>query len=128
MRFLALLLFISACERDESLTAYGAEGTWILQEINGEPFEARASIVFVEDGVVSGDAPCNSYSTRQTAPYPWLELGPILSTKRACEELPAEQDYFAALAKMTLAEISGDLLILNNDADDSLLFRKQHGG
>ncbi|UZD90446.1 META domain-containing protein [Cognatishimia activa] len=128
MRFLALLLLISACERDESLTAYGAAGTWDLQEINGQPFDAPASIVFAEDGQVKGEAPCNSYSTYQSAPYPWIELGPILSTKRACADLSAEQDYFAALGKMSLAEVSGELLILSNDEDESLLFRKQHDG
>lgn len=128
MRCLAALFLISACEGDESLTAYGAEGTWRLTHINEQPFEARATISFSTGGQVTGAAPCNSYRAQQAAPYPWFTLSPIMATKRACADLAAEQAYFAAMRDMTLAEVSGDVLILSNDAGGSLLFTKLTDG
>ncbi|MFY0594825.1 MAG: META domain-containing protein [Cognatishimia sp.] len=128
MRLLAILLLINACVRDETLTAYGADGSWKLHQLNGQPFSATATIRFSEDGQIDGDAPCNAYSAVQTAPYPWFELGPILSTKRACAALGVEQTYFAMLTEMTLAEVSGNVLILSNDADQTLLFTKLPDG
>lgn len=128
MRVLALLLLITACQRDETLTAYGAEGTWRLTHMNDQAFTATATISFSADGQVQGAAPCNTYGAQQTAPYPWFTLGPIRATKRACADLTAEQDYFAALTKMTLVEVSGDVLILSNDDDETLQFKKQRDG
>lgn len=128
MRFLALLLLITACQRDETLAAYGAEGTWQLTHMNDQPFAASATITFAEDGQVNGFAPCNSYGAQQTAPYPWFTLGPIRATRRACADLQAEQAYFATLTKMTLSEVSGDVLILSNDNDETLQFKKQRDG
>lgn len=128
MRYLALLLLVAACQRDETLTSYGAEGTWRLTHVNDQTTEIPATISFAADGQVQGKAPCNSYSALQTAPYPWFALTPIAATKRACPDLALEQDFLTALAKMTLSEVSGDILILSNDADERLQFIRQHDG
>ena len=128
MRFIAALFLISACESDESLAAYGAQGEWQLTQINEQTFEAKATISFSANGEVAGSAPCNSYRAQQTAPYPWFALTPIMATKRVCADLAAEQEYLAALRDMTLAEVSGDVLILSNDTGGSLLFTKLTDG
>ena len=95
----------------------------MLEQINGTAFKARATIQFPEEGRISGEAPCNIYSGSQTAPYPWFAPGPMMSTKRACPDLAAESLYFEALSEMTLAEVSGNLLILTNDSGNEMLFR-----
>jgi len=125
MRALIPLLFLAACQGDESLTAYGADGTWVLSHINDAAFKATATITFSDEGRVSGNAPCNSYAAQQTAPYPWFDLSQIIATRRACPQLSDEADFFKTLSAMTLAEVSGDVLILSNDDAETMLFTKQ---
>ena len=97
--------------------------TFVLQRMGGEAVKARATIRFLPGGEVVGKAACNSYGAAQSAPYPWFELGPIRATRAACPQLAEEQAYFDALGQMTLAEISGDVLILSNDDGGMLEFR-----
>lgn len=129
-RFLGLaLVLLAGCRPDESLVAYGADGvSWDLQSLNGTTFSATASIQFLDDGAVSGQGPCNGFSAQQNAPYPWIDIGPILSTKRACADLDAETAYFKALSEMQFAELSGPLMVLSNEAGAEMVFRAQHGG
>lgn len=127
LRLTALLLLgLNACQPDETLARYAGEGsTWRLSEIGGAPARARATLTFTEPGALAGEAPCNAYRAAITAPYPWFELGPLAVTRRACPDLAAETAYLNALAKMTLAEVSGDTLILSNDDGDQIIFRRQ---
>ncbi len=127
MKYAALLLplILGYCT-DETLTGYGAEGKiFVLQSINGAPFTARATITFPEEGRISGQAPCNSYSATQDVPYPWFKTGPILSTKRACPDLAAETQFFQTLEKMTLSEVSNQFLILSTAEGDKMEFKAE---
>ena len=125
----ALLLSLAACQADETLSGYGAaDTTWRLTSLDGQPFTARATLQFPAEGSVTGKAPCNSFSGTQTAPYPWFKLGPIRATRAACPELAAEKRFFTALSDMTLAEVSGAVLILSNDTGREMVFRAQSGG
>lgn len=119
-----VLILLSGCARDETLAAYGAgERLWTLQEINGTAFAAQVTLAFAPDGVVTGNAPCNSFSARQNAPYPWFELAEIKISKTACPALAQEQAFFNALSGMSLAEVAGEVLILSNDAGHGMIFR-----
>ena len=120
---LLALCALCACNADETLTAYAADGvTWSLAEMNGQPFDAKATIQLGENGSVSGQAPCNSFGAALTVPYPWFELGPIRATKRACVDLAAENAFFNALSLMTLAEANGPNLILSNTEGGQMIF------
>lgn len=119
---LLLSLLLSACFADETVSRYGGDRLWTLTELDGKPFTARTTIRFGEDGKVSGQAPCNRYFGTQTAPYPWLELGPIGATKMACPDLAEEAAYFDALAAITLVEVSGDVMILSNEDGRKMVF------
>lgn len=115
-------LALLACA-DESISGYAdREATYRLQSIDGDDFTARATIAFPEEGKVTGDAPCNSWSAEQSVPYPWFELGPIAVTRRACPELADETVFFEALGQMSLAEVLGGTLILTNDDGREMLF------
>lgn len=117
------LSVLCACNTDETLTAYAAEGVnWSLVEINGQPFDAKAALRLGENGAVSGQAPCNSFGAELTVPYPWFELGPIRATKRACPDLAAESAFFNALSTMTLAEANGPYLFLSNTEGGQMIF------
>ncbi|MEO9862468.1 MAG: META domain-containing protein [Yoonia sp.] len=123
-RLFALALLLTACGPDETISGYAAEGAiYRLDSIDDTDFAATATITFGADGTVGGNGPCNTYSTTQTAPYPWFALDPIASTRRACPDLDAETTFFTALAEMTLSEVGGDVLILSNDAGREMVFQ-----
>lgn len=121
--FLATFLLVF-CGRDETAAAYGgADQTWILQEIDGQPFPASATLTFPETGQIAGEAPCNFYSGPMAAPYPWFEVGNLAVTRRACPDLAQETAFFEALSAMTEVEISGDVMILRSADGREMLFK-----
>ncbi len=120
--FLTLPIFLSAWLKDETVSGY-AQAVYRLETLNGAAFAARATIGFPRAGVIEGEAPCNRYSARQTAPYPWFGVEAIVATQRACPDLGSETAFFAALRSMTLAEAVGDTLVLSNDAGGEMVFR-----
>ena len=121
---LAAFIFVKASGKDETISGYATPGvTWTLTELGGAPFPARATLTFPEQGQIAGKAPCNSYSATQSAPYPWFEVGPVAATKRACPDLPAEAAFFDALARVTLAEVAGEVLILSTEDGFEMVFQ-----
>lgn len=105
------------------MAAYGAAGKlWVLQQIDGATVTARATAEFGAHGAISGKAACNSYSARQTVPYPWFKIERISATKMACADLPAETAFFTALREMSLSEVSQTTLLLSNDAGRTMTF------
>jgi heat shock protein HslJ len=124
LRFLIILLaLLGACREDESVRAYGgADKEWHLVELNTQPFTAKATLTFPEEGRIAGNAPCNSYTGSMTVPYPWFEADAIAATKRACPDLVAESAYFEALGAATLSEILGNVMILSNTDGLSMVF------
>lgn len=118
-----MALALSGCVGDETLRTYGAaDRDWHLQSIDGSGFTARAIVRFPDRGVISGEGPCNSFSGKQEAPYPWFEVKAIAATKRACPDLSQEAAFFAALRFMTLAEVSGDVMILSTPDGREMVF------
>jgi heat shock protein HslJ len=121
-----LLPTLAAC--DESVWAYGGAGaTFVLREIDGAPYPARATLIFPAPGELAGEAPCNRYNAAQLAPYPWFEAGPIAATRRACPDLGAEAAYFDALTEMELAEVLGGVLILSTPSGREMVFTAEPG-
>ncbi|WP_237096223.1 META domain-containing protein [Nereida sp. MMG025] len=113
-----------ACQNDETLSAYGAAGkTWVLTELDGAAFPARATLEFPQAGELAGQAPCNRFFGAQTVPYPWFKAENIAATKMACPDLPAEGQFLTALSEMTLSEVLGDTMILSNDAGREMVFK-----
>ncbi len=118
------LLALTACRQDETISAFVPAGSiWHLTDLNGQAFPANGTLTFPEPGIISGNGPCNTYSASQNAPYPWFEAGPIRATKRTCPEQHFEGAFLLALAKATLAEVSGDILILSDEGGGELVFR-----
>ncbi len=121
---LSILQGLSNCGSDETLTGYGAVGVaWQLTEIDGVLFPAQATLQFPREGQIEGEAPCNQFTGTQSAPYPWFAAEDISVTRRACPDLDAEYAFFDALGEMSLAEVTGDTLILSNDAGREMVFR-----
>lgn len=98
---------------------------WQLLAVDGQPLAPGvvASLLIASDGQVSGQAPCNSFSTQNRAVLPEIALGPIMATKMACDQLAAEVDFFDALGRMQVASLDGkDNLILTGADGRSMEF------
>lgn len=108
---------------DETISGYvDPKAIYTLVELNGEAVSSDATVTFPTEGRAEGNGPCNAWSASQTAPYPWIELGPIAATRRACPELAFESRFFEALTNVSLAEVSGPLLVLSGD-EAEMVFR-----
>ena len=105
----------------------GLEGTsWTATGINNGKqavvSDATTSAItahFGTDNVLSGFGGCNSYTATWTpTPPDSLTIGPLGSTLKLCEQevQDAENQYFAALAKVTTYQLEGNQLTLR-DAD-----------
>jgi len=120
----SLSLLVSACQKDETVAGYGAaDRLWVLQELDGAAFPARATLTFPERGKIAGQAPCNSYRASMESPYPWFRAGPIAATRRACPELDAERRFLESLAAMTQSEVLGGTLILSDETGREMVFK-----
>lgn len=122
------LLTTAACAQDETLYSYGGAGEWRLQSLHGAPVAATVTLDLPEPGKVAGRAQCNVYFGAQRAPYPWFNAGPFGVTRMACPGLDDEQRYLAALEAATISEISGDTLILTDEAGREMVFTRLPGG
>ena len=121
---LVVLFLLAACRNDETVRAYGAaDRVWLLQELDGEIFDASATLTFPNGGGIAGQAPCNTYGADMTSPYPWFVPGPIRATKRGCSRLLDENRFFTALTEMTLVEVLGDTLILRTPEGREMVFK-----
>lgn len=115
-----------SCGPDETISGFtDPTATYVLNLLNNEPFPARATIRFPQEGKIDGAGPCNSFQATQTAPYPWFEIGPIAATRMACPDLANESAYFSALGTMTISEVGGDVLILSNTEDGQMVFQAE---
>ena len=110
---------------DETISGYVGAGDFVLTEVLGEPMDTNVTIAFPEEGKIVGQAPCNRYFTTQEAPLPWFKIGPIGATKMACPNLDFEQQYFELLSKATLAEVQADQLLLSDDTQVLLSFKRK---
>ena len=100
--------------------------SWIATGVsNGNQAVASSATVatitaeFGQDNALSGFGGCNNYTSTWTTTAPdGLTIGPVGSQLRACEQdlMDTEQQYFAALAKVTTYQLEGNQLTLR-DAD-----------
>jgi heat shock protein HslJ len=101
--------------------------TWRLTSLNGEAFSARATMVFLSDGTLQGEGPCNSFGGQLSALPPAWALGPVRSTRMACDALQAEAAFFTALSAMTAATETADTLTLTAPDGSSMVFSASGG-
>ncbi len=108
----------------------GADGPgngseWVLNKLDGKPFDARATLVFSGPGQIGGRAPCNGFGGSFAGPWPQFSVGPLISTKMACPELDAEFAYLQTLEAMTSGRLEDGVLVLTGPAGRSLEFTSE---
>jgi heat shock protein HslJ len=118
----AAALAMAGCA-DEGVSGYAAEGPWRLTEVSGRSTVPPATLTFPGRGRVEGMLPCNAFSARQAAPYPWFELSDIRVGGAVCDARQEERQILAALSSATLVEALGGVLILSDDSGPLLVFR-----
>lgn len=122
-RILLLLLALSACNAAHNGSKpVDGPADYLLVEIDGAPFAARATLRFPNARQITGEAPCNRYFATRTVPHPWFGIEGVGATRMACPDLAAEAAYFAALEDMTQADVTGPLLTLSNSNGRRMVF------
>ena len=115
MRIFRLLLGVAAltaCTSDETVAGFtGTDRTWQASD------SPSLTLRFLSGGRVKGSTSCGDFSGEQTAPYPWFEL-----TLQNTPDAPCSIDVLQ-LSTMTQSEVSGDKLLLSNDAGITLEFQ-----
>jgi heat shock protein HslJ len=101
--------------------------TWRLVSLNGADFTARATLSYLPDGTLQGEAPCNSYGAQLAALPPEWSLGPVRATRMACDALQAETAFFTTLSAMTAASETADTLTLTAPDGSSMVFTATGG-
>lgn len=144
----ALAVVVTACGGGAATTAPSAgasaaassgpidlDGTkWLLTDYlspDGALFTVPAAITPLaefKDGNMTGSAGCNTFNTTYTIEGDAITLGPVMSTKMACEEPIAtvENAYLAALAVVDKVAIldNGKLQLWDSGGKTTLAFLK----
>ena len=118
-----------------SAGALELDGTsWLLTDYispDGAVFTVPAAVtplLAFEGGNLTGNAGCNTFSSTYTVTGDAIELGPIMSTKMACEEPMAsvEGAYLAALESIDKVAIldDGKLQLWDDGGKTTLAFLK----
>ncbi|MBA3908717.1 MAG: META domain-containing protein [Rhodobacter sp.] len=81
---------------------------WQLLAIDGTATDTHATLRIEADGIITGDAPCNRWSTVNSATPPALQMRGIRATRMACDKLADERVFFEALSGMTALRPDGD--------------------
>ena len=115
---LSLLLIAStalAMETNQTTSALPGSA-WQVTTFAGQTPLADHPITFEFDneGSVSGDASCNRFGGSCAIDGDKIEVGPLRSTRRACEPevMQQEQKFLALLGAVTAWSIDGEELVL----------------
>jgi heat shock protein HslJ len=109
---------------DETETAVtDLSGDWLLvkgSDADGSMPLGLVSITLAiqQDGTVSGQAPCNSYTGALEQDASSVTFGPLASTLMACVDdtkTALETRYLAALESVGTARLGGEILDLSGD-------------
>ncbi|HEY7809853.1 MAG TPA: META domain-containing protein [Allosphingosinicella sp.] len=104
MRILPFLAFfaLSACATTSGLSGNIRDRDWRAQDVNGTPVTGdKALTLRIAEARATGSSGCNTYSAPVIeSSADRLELGPIASTRMACDAAVMEQEarFLAILA------------------------------
>jgi heat shock protein HslJ len=123
---------------DDVLLRYEAnsptiEGAWratsVLYDdaIRSVVLDTELTATFQPDGSVFGRGGCNSFTGGYATEGASISIGPLASTRMACEEETMDQEtgYFAALESATRWEqVGGKLTLLNAEGQQAVSFER----
>ena len=115
---LALLLITStALAMETNSTSFTLPGSaWQVTTFAGQSplTEHPITFEFDNEGNIAGDASCNRFGSSCQIEGDQIEVGPLRSTRRACEPEVMQQGhkFLALLAAATTWSLDGDNLVL----------------
>jgi hypothetical protein len=92
--------------------------------------DVQVTAIFDDQGKLFGNGGCNSYSSTYTVDGNDIEISPVVSTRKACEQAIMDQEtaYFKALESAATFKIDGDRLMMRTAEDASAVeFRREAG-
>ncbi len=91
--------------------------SWVLADLAGAGVmdSVRATLVFSEDGAVSGSASCNQFRGTVTSTSASIAFSPLATTRMSCAEAVMDQEarYLAALQEAERFEIQEAFLYIH---------------
>jgi len=90
---------------------------WILREVNGKAVHPKSdiSIHFIDETAVEGFGGCNTFKGKYATDGADIKIGPLMSTKMACEDLSIESQFTDALQRTESYKADGKYLYLKNE-------------
>jgi heat shock protein HslJ len=92
-------------------------GAWLLEDLGGRGVMdmVQTTIVFDDEGRVSGNGGCNRYTGSYTFEDGDLGFGPLAATKRMCPEAVMNQEtgFFVALDEVERVAVDGPFLLIS---------------
>lgn len=89
---------------------------WVLRELNGELVKPKSDIYirFSDKTNADGFLGCNRFSAQYASEGPEINIGPLRSTKMACEDLSIEGKFAQVLENATSYLTDDKYLYLKN--------------
>lgn len=104
--------------------------TWVAEYILGQPVVdmSRSSIVFADDGSVTGIGGCNTYSGSYHIDGEVVTMGPLAATMRACTPAIGDQEmrFFLFLNQPLTVSFENGLLYLTPEEGKPSVFAVQN--
>ncbi len=104
---------------------------WEVQELNGSALDpdnytsrGLPTLIFLEDGKVSGNTGCNQYQASYKINGSELEIKPGAMTKRFCQDVD-EVGFMDALTQTSQIESKGGNLVLHGGGEDLMKLKRK---
>ena len=117
-----IVICFAACSGSVTQKDSLSGGKWLLYELDGSQYTAPSAgesvyIVFnAAASQTSGMASCNTFSGEYTTTGSSIKIGPLISTKIACDDMKTEMKFMQSLNKAVSYKISSGSLSLMDDA------------
>lgn len=116
--FVVLIVALAACSGSASPSPAPSAGSdrltgtdWGLQTLDDQPLPSgiQATLSF-NAGTATGSSGCNTFTGAYTTDGPALDIGPLATTRKACDPavMTFEQTYLAALDGVTAWAVPAD--------------------
>ncbi|PRP67057.1 META domain-containing protein [Nonlabens agnitus] len=122
-----LLISLNSCDETRQVLNTGSRvelnGSYNVTQLNGTTVNNNQTINFNGLGkTVSGNAGCNTYNASFTIETYQLTIGDVALTRKSCPDMKAENDFLAALDKVTsYQKTDGTLNLL--DANNTIVIK-----
>jgi len=114
---LVLAMTFTSCDETRQVLNTGSRvelnGSYNVEALNGAKVNNNSTIIFNGLGkTVSGNAGCNTYNASFTVENFQLNIGDVAITRKSCPNMSMENEFIAALGKVTSYQKNGGSLML----------------